>query len=453
MPSSGFALWKGRALRLWLTAAASAVGAIGGIARNKWLALHLDPAGFGVLGQVVAGQVWLGTLTGLGLGIPVTQAIGAAVARGDTPAVRRTISTALTAIAACALVVATLGLIAAPWIAVALLGSSEHAGLVRISMIAVAGLAFQGTVQGLFAGYSDVRPTLTYAIFGNVTVVGLVMLLVPRFELSGAIWSLSFFWPASILFTLLIHRRAYAEALAPPAGPRFDRTLAAAMLKVAFAGLALALLEQGTLLTLRSHYVRTSGLGANGLLQASLALSQQIGAVFYSYLGAYAFGKISGMTGAEGVRAYTRKQWVPLAGLAALALAAVMLASGPMLHILYSSRFDPARPMLAWMLVGEFARVCVQIWALGALPLGGVRLWFPIGLAGTIGMPLVYIAARALGAGTMSLPYAYGGAHVLSLAFTAAAMSRRGVTLGARDLALLAVALGGLAALAFALTR
>ena len=453
MPASRFALWKGRALRLWLAAAASAVGAIGGIARNKWLALHLDTAGFGVLGQIVGGQIWLGTLTGLGLGIPVTQAIGAALARDDTPAVRRTISTALVAIVACALAVVTLGLILAPWIAVALLGSSEHAGLVRISMLAVAGLAFQGTIQGIFAGHSDVRPPLTYAIFGNLTVVSLVLLLVPRFGLAGAIWSLSVFWPAAIALTLLLHRRTYAGALARPDGPRFDGALGRAMLKVAFAGLAIALLDQGTLLALRSHYVRTSGLGANGLLQASLAISQQIGAVFYSYLGGYAFGKISGVPGVEGVRAYTRKHWAPLLGLATLAFAAVMAGAGPLLHLLYSSRFDPARPMLAWMLVGEFARVGVQTWALGALPLGGVRLWIPIGLAGTVSMPLVYVVARSLGAGAMSLPYAYGGAHVLSLAFTATTMSRRGVTLGGRDLALLAVALATLAALAVALTR
>jgi O-antigen/teichoic acid export membrane protein len=453
MPTPRLALWKGRALRLWLTAATSAVGAIGGIARNKWLALHLDPTGFGVLGQIVAGQIWLGTLTGLGLGIPVAQQIGAAVARGDRDAVRRTVSTALVAISGCVLVVASLGLVAAPWIATALLGSSEHAALVRISLLAVAGLAFQGTIQGIFAGYSDIRSPLTYALVGNAAVVSLVLFLLPRFGLAGAIWSVSAFWPTAIGLTLLLHRRDYAHALARPAGPRFDRELGRAMLKVAFAGLALALLEQGTMLALRSHYVRASGLGANGLLQACLAISQQVGAVFYSYLGSYAFGKISGAPGAEGVRDYTRKHWAPLVSLAALAFAAVMAGAGPLLHLLYSSRFDPARPMLAWMLVGEFARVGVLTWGLGALPLGGVRLWFPIGIAPTIAMPLVYGMARALGAGAMSLPLAYGGANTLALAFTAATMSRRGVTLGGRDLALLVVAIAGLAGLAFVLKR
>ena len=67
------------------------------------------------------------------------------------------------------------------------------------------------------------------------------------------------------------------------------------------------------------------------------------------------------------------------------------------------------------------ARVCAQTWALGALPLGGVRLWFPIGLTGNLSMPLVYSAARALGAGAMSLPFAYGTAGVVLLVFAAAA--------------------------------
>src|SRR5262249_21010389 len=162
-------------------------------------------------------------------------------------------------------------------------------------------------------------------------------------------------------------RRDYAAALAPPEGPRFDRALGRVMLKVAFAGLALALLDQGTLLTLRSHYVRTSGLGANGLLQACLPISQQIGAVFYSYLRGYGRGRVSAPPGRGGARPSARRRGAPLGGPAAVASARVRVGARPLLPLLYSSRFDPAQRMLAWMLVGEFARVCVQTWALGAL--------------------------------------------------------------------------------------
>src|SRR5580765_771811 len=173
MSATRFAMWKNRLLRLWLAGGAAAVGAAGSVIRNKWLALHFETAGIGVLGQVFAGQTWLGTATGVGLGLPVAQRIGEALGRDDPAAVRRVISTALAVLWTTSLSVAVVGLVAAPWISTALLGSSEHTTLVRISMIAVIGLAFQPTIQGVFAGFSDVRATFVYALLGNATVVTL----------------------------------------------------------------------------------------------------------------------------------------------------------------------------------------------------------------------------------------------------------------------------------------
>lgn len=449
MSATRFARWKDRTLRLAHAGGASVVGALGGVIRNKWLALHLDTAGLGVLGQVFSFQTWLATATGAGLGLPVAQAVGAAIARGDTAAVRRTLSTALAVLATSALGVAVIGLALAPAISTALLGTAEHAGLVRISMIAMAGLSFQGTIQGLFAGYSDVRATFVYALLGNLAVVALVLLLVPRFGLAGAVWSMAAFWPVAILGTLALSRHTYTEAFAPAPAPRFDPAEGRSMLKVAAAALMLALLDQGTLLALRSHYVRIEGLDANGLLQSALALSQQLGAVFYGYLGGYAFGRISGAAGVDGIAAYTRRQFGPLVGIAALAFVVAAAAAGPLLHLLYSARFDAARPMVGVMMLGDFAKVALLTWALGALPLGGVRLWFPIGVSWPVGMVASYLAARAAGAHALSLPIAYGGAGLFSLTCAALMMSGRGVTLRGRDLAILAAGLAALGAVAW----
>jgi O-antigen/teichoic acid export membrane protein len=442
MPATRFALWRDRLLRLWLAGGASAVGAIGSVIRNKWLALHLETAGIGVLGQIFAGQTWLGTATGVGLGLPVAQQIGEALGRGDRAAVRRTVSTALAVLLTSSLAVAAVGLIAAPWISTALLGTPEHAMLVRISMLSVIGIAFQPTVQGLFAGFSDVRATFVYALLGNTAVVALVLTLVPRFGLAGAVWSMAAFWPVAILGTLWIERRAYATALASPEGARFDRASANAMLKVAAVALGLALLDQGTLLMLRAHYIRAHGASANGLLQAAIALAQQGGAVFYGYLGGYAFGMISRTPGVEAVRAYTRKQFAPVAGLATLGFAFAMIASGPLLHLLYSDRFDPARPMLGWTMVGEFGKVVLMTWSLGALRLGGVRLWLLVSASWPAGMLIGYLVALAAGAGVMSLPFAYAAAGAISVSWTALSMTRRGVSLDRRGLAIVVV--GGL---------
>jgi len=453
MSATRSAPWLQRWNRFGLSGATSVTGALGGVIRNKLFAAFLDTGGMGVLAQVLSSQTWLGTMTGGGLSLPLSQQVGAALGAGDAPRVRRALWSALLAVGGAALVVCAIGLAIAPWLSVAVLGSPQYATLVRWSMLGVAGLALQVTLQGLFAGYSDVRAPFTYALIGNVVACTLVVLLVPRFGITGAVIGVGAFFPSAIAGTLWIHRRHYRDAFVPAPEPRFDGGVFRRMLKVAAAALLLALLDQGVLLGTRAHYVRVYGLDANGLLQAALALTQQVGALFYAYLGGYAFGKISGLSGAAAVRDYTRRQWRWLVPAAAIIAMSVMLAAGPVLHILYSHRFDPARRLMVWMLLGEFGKIAMLTWSVGALPLGGIRLWFPNGLAYTATMLAAYVALQPLGAGDRSLPFAYATAGLVSAAVAAVRMSRHGVTIPARDLLIPFAALAVLAALAFTLGR
>jgi hypothetical protein len=133
---------------------------------------------------------------------------------------------------------------------------------------------------------------------------------------------------------------------------------------------------------------------------------------------------------------------------AAAAFATAMLIATPLLHLLFSRQFDPARPMLLWTLFGEFAKVGMQAWMLGALPLGGVRLFMPLGLAYVAAFAAGYAGATALGFGAMSLAAAYAFAGVFALVLAGVVMTVRGVPLTPRGLLLLLGALAGLAALA-----
>src|SRR4029077_15534913 len=120
-------------------------------------------------------------------------------------------------------------------------------------------LAFQGTIQGVFSGRSDVRATVTYAIAGNVVATAAVLALLPNFGLRGAVIGAGCFYPAAMIGTLWLHRRDYATLFRAPAGPRFDRVRAREMLKVAGTALALSLIDQGTMLSVRTHYAKTLG--------------------------------------------------------------------------------------------------------------------------------------------------------------------------------------------------
>ena len=440
-------------MRFSLGAGGTAAFAVLGIVRNKWLAQHLATAGLGTLAQILSAQNWLGQATGLGLGLPVTRAVAAARARQDPEAERETVRTALTMASLAVLVVAAAGFLAAPLLSRALLGTAEHARLVRIALVGVAGIALSGSVQGLFAGHADVRAPITLALGGGIIATALTLILVPRFGLPGAAWGAAVLFPAGVALALWIHRRDYGGSLPRRRVPRIDPARARELLAVGAATLLLALTDQGALLVLRAHYVRENGVAANGLLQAALALAQQVGALFYAYLSSYAFGTISAAAGeardAAAVRDYTRRQWVPLLALATLVMALAMTGATPLLRLLYSSRFDPARPLLAWTLLGEFGRVGMQVWMLGALPLGGVRLYTPIALSYPVTLVASYAALHAAGSGGQSLPKAYAAAGLVAFLVAGWTMSRRGVTLGARELGTTLLGGGALCALAW----
>jgi PST family polysaccharide transporter len=442
------ALWKGRWLSFGTSAATAATITIAGVLRTKWLALHLEPAGIGVLGQITAGQTWLGVAAGLGVAFPLTRAVGAARGAGDPDGQRRAVWSAIGLVGLATGAVVVPGLAAAEWLSIALLGTPDYAVLVRVSMLSVAGYAWFATFQGWFAGRSDVRAPLTLAIAGGAVAVVATLALVPRFGLLGGVLGAALFYPAGIAAALLLHRADYGGVLAAPPRPWVDRDQVRALLAVGAGSLALALCDQGALLLARLHYVREHGLAANGHFQAALALSQQTGSAFYTYLAAYAFGTVSGFGDAGAMRAYTRKVWLPITLLAAAGCAAVVLISSPLLRLLYSDEFVPARRLVGWLLLGELARVAMQTWALASLPLGGVRLWLPILLASPVALIASYPAWVAAGAGAVSLPLAYASAGLASLAAAGVAMSRRGVTLGARHVAAIVGSLALLAALA-----
>jgi Na+-driven multidrug efflux pump len=464
MPGIGVDVWRKRLSRFAMGAAGTAVLSALGVLRNKWLAQHLATAGIGTLAQVLSAMNWLGLATSLGLGIPVTRAVASARGRGDLTAERRTVRAALLLTSWSVLVVAAAALLAAPLVSQALLGTPEYAGLVRIALIGTAGLALWMVVQGIFAGHADVRAPIAFAVGGGGLATLLTLLLVPRFGLPGATVAAALLFPCGIAAALWHRRREYAEVLGRKPGGGDGPGLAAGglaahgreMLGVGAAMLLLALVDAGSLLALRAHYVRENGLAANGLLQAALALAQQVGSLFYGYLSAYAFGTISAAAAgakdraaAAAVRAYSRRHWAPLLALAAVCLAITMTCATPLLRLLYSTRFDPARPLLAWTLLGEFGRICMQVWMLGALPLGGVRLYAPIALSYPVSLVAAYAALHAAGAGERGLPQAYAAAGLASFLVAAGVMGRRGVTLGAREVGAMLLAGGALAALAW----
>src|SRR6185295_6053817 len=225
MSSARFELWKDRSLRFATGSSATLSNAVFGIIRNKWLATHLHTAGLGVLAQTTSAQGWLGNLAGMGLSLPVARIVGAARRAGDDAAARRTVWTAFSLVAVGSLFVAAVGLIFAAPISRLLLGSAEHALLVRVAALGATGIALQGVLFGLFAGRSDLKANLTLSLVGGIASVAATLALVPRWGLLGGAIGIAVLAPAGVVGVLLLHRRSYAKTLTPVPKPPLDLAL------------------------------------------------------------------------------------------------------------------------------------------------------------------------------------------------------------------------------------
>jgi O-antigen/teichoic acid export membrane protein len=340
----------------------------------------------------------------------------------------------------------------ASWASTLLLGTDAHAGLVRISMVGAAFVSLYVVVSGLFSGRSDVGGPMIVAVASGVVSLAVTFMLVPAAGLTGGTIGIAIMMPAGLAAAFWARRHRHRAALLPVPRPPFDPATARALLTVGLAALVPALLELGTTIGLRAHYLRVHGIAANGLLQAGVALAQQGSAMFIAYLMTYAFGRLSGAGDAVRIRDYTRRQWAPLVALAALGFAIAMLWSEPLLALFYSRPFVAARPLMAWALFAEFCRVMTQLWSLGALPMGAVRSWIAIGAAGPPAVAAAY-ALLAPVAGALSLPYAAAAGALVQLGVAALLMRRQGITPRPGGALLLAVVMAGLAWLARTVAR
>src|ERR1051326_6086078 len=121
MSAARFALWRDRSLRFTMGASSTILNGLTGILRNKWFAQHLEASGIGILSQAVSSQMWLGTVGGMSLALPVARSVGAMTGTGDWAGARRVVWAALSVLTMSASVVIALGFFFAPLISRALL--------------------------------------------------------------------------------------------------------------------------------------------------------------------------------------------------------------------------------------------------------------------------------------------------------------------------------------------
>ena len=151
-----------------------------------------------------------------------------------------------------------------------------------------------------------------------------------------------------------------------------DRAAMAEFLRIAFAGLAAALLAAASLLAVRSIIARDAGLEAAGVFDAAWTLSHGCFGLLLAALGSYYLPALIGARDAPAAGNAVNEALLLVIAVTVPALLVAMVLRREIAVALYSPQFQVADAALLWMLAGQYLR-CTG-WCLSFLALARARM-------------------------------------------------------------------------------
>lgn len=404
-----------------------------GVARNKVLAVDLEPAGYGLYGQILTLLTMLSAASGLGLGLGTTRVVAECRARGDKQGLKTALEVSFAlplAIASLlALLLAASSGALAPWLL-----DDDRAALIVLAALVVPVVALQGPLIHALQGFRDVAGVQgSNVIFGvTLTLASVVGVVVAGLE--GAVVALAagnLVFAASLGWRLrgLVRRAGVRLALLAGLRPeRLREPLVRGMLAIGFASLFVGVASTVAELVVRTFVLQGDGAAAAGIFQALQLISVQLLGVIVASVVFLSFTAITEAHTA-GDRDRVRSTIDDALRLTLLLVLPVIVTLGlfreDVIRIFLSAGFGEAADLLPRQLAGDVLRTVA--WVLGAalVPLGLTRMW----AATTVLSVLGYIVAAAIlvpSHGLDGAVTAYVVEWGIAMVLTAVVLVRRG---------------------------
>lgn len=433
----------GNAALLGAVSTAATVGF--SIARSKVTALVLGPTGVGVTAEILQLVTLAMAPVVMFSGPVLVSKLAAAQARGDTAAINRLQDTAwtlsgLTAlVAAIAAVVSGLFLLPAPW------GPSAWVLTALASAGALVGVLINIPTQSLVV-FGKLRVLMLLGIGTACLQTLLVIAATTMLGLKGQFLALAL----GPLLGLLLATFTSARHIPTLRWRRrwlLDRSFLQDALRFGGTALASALGLQVALFVLRTALEAKGGPALNGQFQAAWS----IGSVYFGFvlggIGTFAFPRYAAAQTVDELATEVRNASRFVLRVAPPVILGMVALRAPLVHLLYSEKFDEAIPLMGLMMVGDLARAMVWVQHGPLLYRGRLRAYLAVEVFGVICIGAGG-AVLVPSMGLVGIGYAYTGASLLSMLTSAWALRlSTGVWTGWGPLAL---AFGGTGLLAVA---
>jgi antigen flippase len=382
-----------------------------GIVRTKVLAVQLGPALFGVMGLYTSLTMMIGSVASLGLGQSAIRDIAAAAGSQDQDRIARTtrVFRRLVWITGGLGLVATLVLAypASGWT----FGNHDHAWPIAVLSLTVCFAQLQAGQSGLLQGLRRIRELAAANVIGAVwsTLMAIPLLLwlkergIVPFLVAVALGQLATNWWYA--------RRIKVPAVAVTWRETWEQSREMVSLGFAFvvSGVAISV----SVYLIRLIIQRCVGEAGVGLYQSAFTIcGVYVNFVLQGMAGDY-YPRLAGVGTDVKMRNQLVNEQAEMAVLMAVpGLVAALVLSGPLIWLLYSSRFAGAEGILRWQVLGLLGRIVS--WPLGYMLLAAgdkvTFLWTEIlSSAAHVGLVLLGVGAfGVVGAGA-----GFAGQYVL----------------------------------------
>ncbi len=417
--------------------AAQVVQLAAAFVRAKLTALMLGPSGVGLVGLLTSFNGNLSALAGWGIGTSGVRAIASADAEsrpGRIAAVRRL--GVLLGVAGAALVL-ILAWPAGDWI---LLEGHPAITEILIAGIAVPCLVISGGWAAILQARGHLKPLAWAQVVGALIGLLIGAPLIWWLGVKGLALSLAL---AAAVPALMLW--SAARRLEPPK-PDVQASSLRPLLAMGGALMLVGLFAQASAYLVRLQLVDFGGLEAAGYYHAAFAVAGSLPGFVFVAMGADFFPRVAGAATESEAAVHADHQVAAGLILGTPLLSLLLCAGGPIMRLLYARGFEPALPLLDWMVWGVFLRLIS--WPLGywLLARGSSKAVIAVeGLGNVIMTALPFVLLPKLGLIGAAIAYA-AGYLVYTVVLLVMARRRSGSWLSSGTIFGTTVSAGGLAA-------
>jgi len=356
---------------------------VGGVVRNKVMAVYLKPAGFGEFTQIAGIAMAIYVFVQFGMAVGLSRHAAAhrePKQRQRQLSVANSLTEGLSVATILLLVPALFSSASNPVLRGLGVVPSFADKVILAVLLAVAPLeALRNNYLCFLQGILDIRGMSIKRSVAILVSTAVAVPLIALFREEGAAAQMAF---GTLFLAVLLGLRCRQMGFRPLAFA-WDKRIAFTLAGWGGATLISNFALSSTDTLIRGHLIATAGLAANGLYQSASLLSGQVMAIILGSIGAYSLATLSETKDTTVAKLRLTDLLRVILPITTLSLGALGLLSIPLLSILFTRTFGQAATFFPLQLGANYFQAVAWIVGAPLLGFGFVRTWMFIQLAGS----------------------------------------------------------------------